>query len=229
MKIGAIQKFSLIDYPGKICAIIFAQGCNFRCPYCHNPELVLPGSFGACLSEQDIFLFLEKRRGKLDAVTITGGEPTIQSSLATLIKKIKSLDYAVKLDTNGSRPDILRDLLNENLLDYVAMDLKAPLAKYGAIARVEVQPEAIERSMRMIRESGIDHEFRTTVVKTLLSEDDLMQMAVLIGEGERYVLQKFVSNKLVEPSLLEGPQYGEEEYLAIKGHLQRFSSAVSIR
>ena len=229
MKIGAVQKFSLIDYPGKICAIVFSQGCNFRCPYCHNPELALPDLYGAGVSEQDVFSFLERRRGKLDAVTITGGEPTVQPDLIPFIQKIKSLDYAVKLDTNGSYPDVLRELIGDRLIDYIAMDVKAPLAKYHTVTRTDLKTEAIYSSVQLIRESGIVHEFRTTVVKALLDQHDLMHIAVLIGKGEPYIIQKFVSNKLIDPSILEWPEYTAEDYLAMEKYLKAFSSVIRVR
>jgi pyruvate formate lyase activating enzyme len=229
MKIGAVQRFSLIDYPGKICAIVFSQGCNFRCPYCHNPELALPEQYGACLSEQDVFSFLEKRKGKLDAVTITGGEPTVQPDLFSFIQKIKSLDYAVKLDTNGSHPGVLRELIRDRLVDYIAMDVKAPLSKYHAVTCVPLKTETIDCSIQIIRESGIGHEFRTTVVKALLDLNDLMRIATLIGKGQPYMIQKFVPNKLIDPSILELPGYSTEDYLAMEKHLKAFSSTICVR
>lgn len=133
MQIGGLQKFSLLDYPGKISAVVFTQGCNFRCPYCHNPELVDPARYQECLPEEEIFSFLETRRGKLEAVTVTGGEPTLQKSLAPFLRRIKDMGFLVKLDTNGSRPDVLEELLRQKLIDYIAMDIKAPLEKYEAV------------------------------------------------------------------------------------------------
>ena len=139
MKIGGLQKVSLIDYPGMISAIIFSQGCNFRCSYCHNPGLVDPDLFQPCMKEKDVLDFLQTRRGKLDAVAITGGEPTIQNNLMPFIKQIKKMGFAVKLDTNGSKPQVIKALLSEKLLDYIAMDIKAPLEKYEKIVNVSGQ------------------------------------------------------------------------------------------
>ncbi|OQX50761.1 MAG: anaerobic ribonucleoside-triphosphate reductase activating protein [Candidatus Cloacimonas sp. 4484_209] len=133
MKIGGFQKVSLIDYPGKICAIVFTRGCNFRCPYCHNPELVLPENYSPLIPEEEIFSFLEKRRGKLDAVEITGGEPTLQEDLTEFIRKIKEMGFLVKLDTNGSFPSVLEKVIYSGLVDYIAMDVKAPLEKYRQV------------------------------------------------------------------------------------------------
>ncbi|MBN2538411.1 MAG: anaerobic ribonucleoside-triphosphate reductase activating protein, partial [Deltaproteobacteria bacterium] len=169
MKIGDIQKFSLIDYPGRICATIFTQGCNFRCPYCHNPELVEPSLFRRTIIDDEVFSFLDKRRGKLDAVNITGGEPTLQPDLIECIKIIRSMGYMVKIDTNGSFPEVLRKLIDDNLLDYIAMDVKAPPEKYGEVTGSSIAVDNIAESIHLIMDSGIDYEFRTTIVKSLLT------------------------------------------------------------
>ncbi|MEN6620677.1 MAG: anaerobic ribonucleoside-triphosphate reductase activating protein, partial [Smithella sp.] len=173
MKIGGLQKVSLIDYPGLICACIFLQGCNFRCPYCHNPELVDPQLFQPVLNENEVLKFLETRRGKLDAVTVTGGEPTIQSDLVPFIKKIKKMGFAVKLDTNGSKPQVIQALVNEKLLDFIAMDLKGPLDKYESIAGVPVEGKKIKESIKSISKAGIPHEFRTTIIQSQLTVKDI--------------------------------------------------------
>ena len=162
MKIGYVQRFSLIDYPGKICAIVFTQGCNFRCPYCHNPELVIPEQYGECIPEDVFFPFLENRREKLDAVSITGGEPTIQPGIVDFIRSIKELGFLIKVDTNGSFPDVIEELLRLNLLDYIAMDIKAPLRKYRNVTASAVDTRNILASIDLIKNSGIEHEFRTT-------------------------------------------------------------------
>ncbi|HEC86320.1 MAG TPA: anaerobic ribonucleoside-triphosphate reductase activating protein, partial [Thermoplasmatales archaeon] len=138
MIIGGFQRFSLIDYPGKICAIIFTQGCNFRCPYCHNPELVNPKLFQEPIDENDIFRFLEMRKGKLDAVEITGGEPTLQPDLIEFMRKIKAMGFLIKLDTNGTNPEVVEKIIKNKLVDYIAMDVKAPLEKYEKVVRAKV-------------------------------------------------------------------------------------------
>ena len=164
MKIGGLQKFSLIDYPGMVCAIIFTQGCNFRCPYCHNPELVLPAFFGDTLKNEDVLEFLSSRTDQLDGVTITGGEPTIQKDLVSFLRKIKSLSFRIKLDTNGSKPIVLKKLLSEGLVDYIAMDIKAPFNDYPAITKVQTDITYLKQSMNIILDSNIDYQFRTTIV-----------------------------------------------------------------
>ncbi len=133
MKIGALQKFSLIDYPGKVCAIIFTVGCNFRCGYCHNPELVDPKQFPKPMPEEKIISFLQKRKGKLEAITITGGEPTLQPDLLSFLEQVKRHGYLVKLDTNGTNPNMLQQTIKDKLVDYIAMDIKGPLDRYREI------------------------------------------------------------------------------------------------
>ncbi|MDD5525631.1 MAG: anaerobic ribonucleoside-triphosphate reductase activating protein, partial [Smithella sp.] len=146
MKIGGLQKVSLIDYPGLICGIVFLQGCNFKCPYCHNPELVDPKLFKPGIRENEVLEFLNTRKGKLDAISITGGEPTIQEDLTSFIKQIKKMGFAVKLDTNGSQPKVIKNLLAEKRLDFIAMDIKAPLEKYRNIVNTQVNTESIKES-----------------------------------------------------------------------------------
>mgnify|MGYP000073554294 CR=1 FL=1 len=191
MKIGGFQKFSLIDYPGKISCIIFTRGCNFRCFGCHNPELVYPEIFITPLKEEILFEFLKKRKGKLEAVVITGGEPTIQPDLAEFIEKIKKMDYSVKLDTNGSNPDVLEKIIENKLVDYIAMDIKAPPEKYSSLIGRDIVLSSIFKSIRIIENSSIEYEFRTTFVPSLLSEDDILKIKKMIKDEERYRIQRF--------------------------------------
>jgi pyruvate formate lyase activating enzyme len=229
MKIGGLQRTSLIDYPGLICAIVFLKGCNFRCSYCHNPELVDPCFFGTSVKESDVLEFLETRQGKLDAVSITGGEPTIQPNLAALTRRIKKMGFAVKMDTNGSHPSVIQALLSENLLDYVAMDLKAPLKRYEGIINVRIRPESIQESIRLILESAIPYEFRTTVVASQLAEDDILKMAKLISGAKLYVLQKFIPTKTLDKKLLKEKTWSDERLQNIKTMLEKEISSVIIR
>jgi len=212
MVIGGIQRFSLIDYPGKISAIIFTRGCNFRCPYCHNPELVDPNRYVDALEEKQLWEFLRRRQEKLDAVVITGGEPTLHDGLELFIDKIKTMGFLVKLDTNGSNPGVLKNLLSENLLDYVAMDIKAPLEKYSEVTRMPVDVKRIEESITLIRQSHLDHEFRTTIAKNLLSEDDVLSIAKMLRGEKLYFLQNCVPTKVLDPHFLaEFVPYTREE------------------
>jgi len=212
MVIGGIQRFSLIDYPGKISAIVFTRGCNFRCPYCHNPELVDPNRYVDALEEKQLWEFLQRRQHKLDAVVITGGEPTLQEDLRPFLEKIRKMGFLIKLDTNGSNPGVLKNLLSENLLDYVAMDIKAPLEKYSEVARIPVAVENIEESIMLIRESHVSHEFRTTIAKNILSEEDVVSIAKMLRGEKLYFLQNCVPTKVLDPHFLaEFVPYTREE------------------
>ncbi|MFB3926155.1 MAG: anaerobic ribonucleoside-triphosphate reductase activating protein [Syntrophales bacterium] len=224
-----MQRFSLIDYPGRICAIVFTRGCNFRCPYCHNPELVLPDAAESRVPENEFFSLLEKRRGKLDGVSITGGEPLLQPGMIPFVRQIKELGYCVKLDTNGSRPDILEEMIAERLLDFIAMDIKAPLEKYQDVVRSPVDTRQINRSISSIIRSGVDYEFRTTIVRSLLSEKDLLEIGRKIEGSERYVLQKFLPAKTLDPSFLKDSCYSDEELQGIKKSLEKYIQSVYIR
>jgi pyruvate formate lyase activating enzyme len=221
MKIGGLQRISLIDYPGKICAIIFTQGCNFRCPYCHNPELVDPRQYGPAVKEGDVLSFLEKRKGKLEAVTVTGGEPVIQKNLDGFLEKIKNMGYLIKVDTNGSKPEVLEKVIQKKLVDYLAMDIKGPLERYAQIASVKVDTSQISRSIELITSSGIEYEFRTTVVRSQLPLKELVSVAKLIKNARLYVLQSFVPNKTLDSAFLSETSYSSEEFSTIRENLEK--------
>jgi pyruvate formate lyase activating enzyme len=229
MKIGGLQKVSLIDYPGLICATVFLQGCNFKCSYCHNPELVDSKLFQPCTKENELLNFLNTRKGKLDAVTITGGEPTIQDDLTSFIKKIKKMKFAVKLDTNGSQPHVINDLLDNKLLDFIAMDIKAPLEKYESVVKVPVNSDSIKESIKLILKAKIPHEFRTTIIESQLEEKDIQQIATLITGADCYVLQKFMPAKVLEEKFLQEKSYPDEKFQEIKKHLENKIHSVKIR
>ena len=229
MKIGGLQKVSLIDYPGEISSIIFLQGCNFKCPYCHNPELVDSKLFGPCLPEKDVLEFLKTRIGKIDAVTITGGEPTIQNDLIPFIKRIKKMGFAVKLDSNGSRPEVIQKLLSEKLLDFIAMDIKAPLTKYEKIVRVPLKTDSIKESIKIILKTKIPHEFRTTAIQSLHSENDILKIAQLISGARRYALQKFVPTKTLDKKYLKAKPFSADALEKLRRHLEREIPIVTVR
>jgi len=228
MIIGGFQKFSLIDYPGKISCIVFTQGCNFRCPYCHNPELI-PFTSLAKIKEETILSFLEKRKGKIDAVVITGGEPTMQQDLLKFIQKIKERGYLIKLDTNGSNPEMLEIIINHSLVDYIAMDIKAPLEKYKEVIHSVISPEKIKRSIRMIMNSEIRYEFRTTVVKSQLSKEDIINIGKLVEGAELYILQKFIPSKTLDPNFSNEKTYSDGELSSLKRKLEKFVCRCLIR
>jgi pyruvate formate lyase activating enzyme len=219
MNIGGLQKFSLIDYPGRIGAIVFTQGCNFRCPYCHNPELVDPDRYGTLLPEDEVVAFLERRRGQLEAVTLTGGEPTLQPDIDPFLQRIREMGYRIKVDTNGSMPHVLARLIQKGLVDYLAMDVKGPLGKYSRIVGREVQTSEIRESIALIVNSGIEHEFRTTVVRSQLDSGDLIAITELLQGARLYVLQTFVPRKTLCPEFLCEASCSPTEYSAVQKHL----------
>ncbi len=229
MKIGGLQKVSLIDYPGKISAIVFTQGCNFRCPYCHNPELVDQKRYQACLPQNDILEFLALRAGKLDAVTITGGEPTLQEGLIPFLRRIRKLGFCIKLDTNGSHPEILAALVEEKLLDFIAMDVKAPPEKYQSIVNAPVNIEDIRQSIKLSLKSNIPHEFRTTVVSSQLTPQDLSSIAHELSGANRYVLQKYRPTKALDGRFLEEQTYSDQKFLHIAKQLEKDIPRIVIR
>jgi len=228
MIIGGFQRFSLIDYPGRICAIVFTQGCNFRCPYCHNPELVDTAGLPA-VTQEEVMSFLEARRGKLEAVTITGGEPLVQPDIGNFLSSVKSLGYLVKLDTNGSFPSRMEEILQANTVDYIAMDVKAPLDKYDQVVRRSIDKARILSSIKLIMDSGLGYEFRTTVVKPLLEGDDFIKMGKMIQGARLYVLQRFVPSKLLDDQLLNADTYSDDELNAIRHQMDGYVECCIIR
>jgi len=223
MIIGGLEKFSLIDYPEHLSAIVFTKGCNFRCQFCYNPMLVWPenelvklentlNSNGAedgrsreesdeadqVFDEDGLFSFLRERVGKLDAVVVTGGEPTLHADLPEFLKKIKDLGYKVKVDTNGTNPAMIEKILAENLVDYLAMDIKGAPQKYDLVTGVQPTIEMVARSVQVLMNSGLPYEFRTTVVPELVDLADIAEIGKMITGAEKWYLQKFRSNtKLV--------------------------------
>jgi len=229
VKIGGFQKVSLIDYPGKISAIVFTRGCNFRCPYCHNPELVDPDRYGALVAEEEILAFLEKRRGRLDAVTVTGGEPMLQAHLVRFLTTVREMDYFIKVDTNGSFPHVVENLIRLKLVDYWAMDVKGPLNKYGKITATAVDTSNVLKSIELIKSSGSDYEFRTTVVKSQLSRRDLNSTARMLGKPNLYILQPFNACKTLDQEFLAEESYSREEFTEICRSLGKTCARVEVR
>jgi pyruvate formate lyase activating enzyme len=204
MEIGGLNTFSLSDFPDKVAAVVFTQGCNFRCPYCHNASLIpyhyhVPDEL--LIPEEHFFEFLEYRSNRLDAVVVSGGEPTIHQDLPVFLRRIKDMGFAVKLDTNGSEPEVLKEILENNLIDYIAMDIKAPLDNYKKLTDKASSSKGILESINIISKSGIDHEFRTTEVEALLTPEDMQAIRKLIPAGSTYRLQKFCPEHAFNPAL----------------------------
>jgi pyruvate formate lyase activating enzyme len=202
---------SFIDYPGKIAATVFVSGCNFRCPYCHNSSLISVKE-GIC-DKTDIFKYLKNRKGRIDGICITGGEPTLWKGLKNFIERVKALDLCVKLDTNGSRAEKLKELINEDLIDYIAMDIKAPLNKYGFFSNNESDISNVKQSVEIIKNSGKGYEFRTTVNEKILSIEDFISISKWLSPAKRYVLQGYKYNDDVLDKKLCGTKPCKTEFL----------------
>jgi len=202
MEIGGFLPFSLCDYPGKVAAVVFTQGCNFRCPFCHNGELVfLKKETPSEYSEELILSRLQSRCHVLDGVVVTGGEPTIHHDLSLFLEKIKGIGLSVKLDTNGSCPDVLEEVIRLNLVDYIAMDIKSPWDKYDLLTGIQAPLENIQRSLNIIIKSSIPSEFRTTVIPKWLGPEDLAVIQGYIPTGISYRKQKFIPTHAFSPEL----------------------------
>lgn len=228
MRIGGLQKLTLLDFPGHVAATVFLSGCNLRCPFCHNASLVLPDKFPTDIEGKDLLEFLEKRAGILDGVCITGGEPLMREKVFTLLEKIKRLGYLVKLDTNGFFPKRLQRAVNEGLVDYVAMDLKHTKEGYPkATGLAKVDIALVEQSLDFLLHGKGEYELRTTVVKPLHSVQDLEQMAKRIRGAKRYFLQQFVSSgDLIQPGF---EAYGEETLQEMLTIVKQYVPAAQLR
>ncbi len=203
MILKGLQKTTLLDFPTKVACTVFTSGCNFRCPFCHNASLVINPDNSETVNIDAFFEYLKKRRNILDGVCITGGEPLLQKDISEFISKIKELGYAVKLDTNGSKPEILRSLIDNDLIDYVAMDIKGTREKYPLICGIEKDKfiDEVKESTNILLENKVDYEFRTTVVRELHEKDDFHDIGKWISGAKRYFLQQFKdSGELILPS-----------------------------
>lgn len=228
MNIQGLQKLTLLDYPGHTACTVFTGGCNLRCPFCHNAPLVLDPNGGAPFSEEEIFALLEKRKGILDGVAVTGGEPLLQSDIGAFLEKVKARGFAVKLDTNGFFPDRLAELLDAGLVDYAAMDVKNRPEKYAATCGLgTVDLAAVEKSMELLMNGGIEYEFRTTVVKEYHTADDIEAIARWIIGAKRYFLQAFRDSGAL---LAEGCSgRSEEELFAMADRARPYVGLCEVR
>ena len=227
MQILGLNKTTLLDYPEHVAATVFTGGCNFRCPFCHNMDLVL-GEVEPALSTEDFFAFLEKRKGILDGVCITGGEPTLQKDLPDFVRGIRDKGYLVKLDTNGYRPKVLEELLRENLLDYVAMDIKSSVENYPRVTGMaDLDVTGIQESVSLLKSAGIPYEFRTTVVKGLHRIDEFDEIGRWLQGAEAYFLQAFRENEKVPDKSLSS--FSEAEMREMKQLAERYIERVELR
>jgi pyruvate formate lyase activating enzyme len=217
MTIGGLHKSSFIDYPEKVSCVLFVSGCNFTCPYCHNPDLV-KATTPAALSRQELWQFLESRKELLDGVVISGGEPTLNPDLVSLCRKIKRLGYPIKIDTNGSRPLILKELIDKGLVDYIAMDIKTDPYRYAPLIQPTSHPEALLTSIQTIMASSLAHEFRTTCLAPFVSRDIMGSIARHIDGAMLYVLQRFRPKTVLDPDFFQGVDRGmdDDEMIALQ-------------
>ena len=217
MVFGGLQKNSLIDYPGKISCVLFVSGCNFDCPYCHNPELAR-GNYPEDITEEYFYNFLEKRKSFLEGVVISGGEPTLCKNLFSLCERIKQSGYPVKLDTNGSRPQTIQKLLDADLIDYIAMDIKTDPWHYSPLIRKECNPDHIRSSIQIIMQSSIPYEFKTTCLKPFVDENIIERIAKLINNAMLYVLQQFHDTGVLHPEFFQNTarRFDDDELLRLQ-------------
>ena len=233
MDIAGLQKMALLDYPGRVACTVFLQGCNFRCPFCHNSELI-PGKGEVLMTDGEFLGFLKKRKGLLDGVCVSGGEPTLQPELPEFLTEIKALGFAVKLDTNGGRPEVLKDLVSRGLVDYVAMDVKNSPERFAETAgKRDLSLEPIEESLRFLLSGAVDHELRTTVVAEFHDEESILRMGQWLEKLaggkkiKKLYLQPFADRDSVLFTGLHKPEDGQMDRFC--AHLAPFAELVAIR
>ncbi len=229
IKIGGLQKMTLLDFPGAVAAIIFVAGCNFRCGFCHNPELVEINPDKKYISENEVLEFLAKRKNLLDGVCVTGGEPLIYKDLDQFLIKIKNLGYLIKLDTNGFNSQALKKIINQNLLDYIAMDIKSSLDKYSLISGVKVDVNKIQQSINLIMKSSLPYEFRTTVLPKFHDLDGMEKIAKMIKGADKYYLQKFNNQKTYNPDFNLEKTFTDAELEEMKNIALKYVKECQIR
>lgn len=228
MVISGMQKLTLLDYPGKTACLIFTQGCNFRCPFCHNRDLLNEENNNEEIAEEEVIKYLEKRKGLIDGICISGGEPLLQSDLEDFIIKVKEMGFLVKLDTNGSSPSKLKRLIDKKLIDYVAMDIKNDFTKYDKTSGIEkIKTDNIKRSIQIIENSGIDYEFRTTIVKQFHNLCGIESICGYIGPNSKYYIQNYKDAKTVLQHGLSG--FDDDELRQMQDKLKLVYPNVIVR
>jgi len=229
LPIKGIEKLSVIDFPGKTCCIVFLADCNFRCPYCHNPDLIRNPQNMPDITEKEVLDFIESRKKWVDGVCITGGEPCLHKELPSFIRSVKERGFIVKLDTNGSRPEMVKSLIDEGLLDYIAMDVKAPPERYPDVAGVKVDIEKIRETVDIIMKSGVEYEFRTTLVPRLFGRDDMEKIGRWLNGAKRFFLQNFKSGNTLDESFKNESSFSEEELKELADIAGKYFRYVGVR
>lgn len=231
MQIKGLQKLTLIDYPQKIACTVFLAGCNFRCPWCYSPELVLPERIKEMpdVKKEDFFQFLDERKGKIEGVVICGGEPTISKELPEFAREIKEKGFLVKLDTNGSNPKALKGIIKAGYVDFIAMDVKVPLERYTEVEGLNAKKEDIKESIEIIKGSGVEYEFRTTVVPGVHEEEDIMRIAKEIAPADNYFLQNFLPEKTLKKNFLHKNPFSKEQMEGFKEAARQYVKTCQVR
>ncbi len=230
MNIRGLYKTSLVDFPGKIASVVFTGGCNLRCGYCHNPHMVLDSSSLEKIEEEDFFRFLSGRKNLIDAVTVTGGEPSLHSDLPEFLQRIKEMGFLVKLDTNGFAPAVIADILSRGLVHYIALDVKSSPGKYASVTGTDLPFDTVLKTINILKESGIDFELRTTCIPQMVTIDDIAEIGKVIVRVKKYYLQQFVNTGiLVDPSLQELSPYPAAYLETMRGECLKFAETCIIR
>lgn len=229
MVLGGLQKLTVSDFPGHLAAILFTRGCNYRCPFCHNPELVDPRRYVDQISEADVFSFLGKRGEKLDGVVITGGEPTVHRDLPILLRRIKDMGLATKLDTNGSCPDMIEQIFELELVDYIALDIKSSPSSYSRAAGMPVDVDSIRQSIELICSSGLPHELRMTYVEPLVPFEELAGVAELARGCRLFLVQPFQPTKALDSQFLLLPRPPVEKLEQVRAALESLGVPAAVR
>ncbi|MDR1366301.1 MAG: anaerobic ribonucleoside-triphosphate reductase activating protein [Puniceicoccales bacterium] len=228
MKIGGLQRLSMVDFPGKLAAVVFTIGCNFHCPFCHNPELVEGDT--ALLSEESVWDFLSTRTKLIEGIVISGGEPTLHQDLPAFIKKIKALGFSVKLDTNGSNPEMLSELTNAQLLDFVAMDIKHTWPRYAFSTGLNAAPiEKIQQSATFLLNGNVDYEFRTTVIKDFHDPMDIINISRQICGAKCYAVQEFIPKKTLSKDFAQKLPFEKQSLEALIPEISKYVQSFEIR
>jgi len=232
MQIKGFQETSFIDYPGKICSLVFLGNCNFRCPYCHNPDLILGNIVD--LDEEKIINFIIEKKKWIDGVCITGGEPSLHKDVIDFAKKLKEKGFLVKFDTNGTNPELLKELIKKKLVDFIAMDIKNPLKKYEEITKTKVDVEKIKKSIELIKKSGnkkdgIDYEFRTTILPKHHNEKSLIEIAKDLKGAKKFVLQNFKTGRCLDETYNKEKSFSHDELMKFKELVKDYFKEVEVR
>ena len=230
MNIRGLYKTSLVDFPGKITSVVFTGGCNLRCGYCHNPDMVFDSGNTAAVPEDYVFEFLSGRKKLIDGVTVTGGEPTLQPDLPDFLKKIRDMGFLVKLDTNGFSPEVIKSVTAAGLADYIALDIKSSPDKYSLVTGRDYPFSTVLETIDILRNSGVDFELRTTCIPLLVTSEDILSIGEAVGKVKKYFLQQFVNTgSLVDPALQELSPYPVLYLEVMRNKCLEFAEICSIR